>query len=210
MVAVTRPRPRRAHDRLRIATLALTAACASCAGARVPVRVAVLPVEHVTDTATAGVDSEGLVAAALAARGGIEVIDRARTSEAAAAAGAACPADPLCLRGLAGALGADRTVSTRVAALGTTVVVRASLAEAGTPALTRQEVLREATPTAVAGAMERLGAELAEAIAPRRRWYRRWWVWAVAGAVVAGGVTTAAVLASRDDERGPDVIITPP
>jgi len=30
---------------------------------------------------------------------------------------------------------------------------------------------------------------------PGSAWYEHWWVWAIAGVVVAGGVTTAVVLA---------------
>lgn len=33
------------------------------------------------------------------------------------------------------------------------------------------------------------------ALKPGGSWYEKWWVWAIAGAVVAGGVTTAVVLA---------------
>jgi hypothetical protein len=203
----------RAHAPARVAALALAWVLSGCAGAaaRAPLRVAVLPPERVTDVPAAAVDSAGLVAAALESRGGIEVIDPARTALAVAAVDAACLADPLCQRGVARELGADRTVSIRLAALGTTVVVRVILAEAGTPALTRQEVIREASSADVAGAMGRLGAELAEAVAPRRRWYRRWWVWTIAGVVVGGAAAgVAAAVATRGDGDEPDVIITPP
>jgi hypothetical protein len=38
---------------------------------------------------------------------------------------------------------------------------------------------------------------------PGNAWYERWWVWAIAGAVVAGGVTTAVVLAQPGPKSVP-------
>ena len=36
----------------------------------------------------------------------------------------------------------------------------------------------------------------------RRSWYRSWWFWTIVGAVVAGGVTTAVVLAVPEEYEG--------
>lgn len=48
----------------------------------------------------------------------------------------------------------------------------------------------------------RTGPELTDT-QPRKPWFKRVWVWTVIGGVVIGGVTTAAVLGTR--ERSPDV-----
>ncbi len=44
--------------------------------------------------------------------------------------------------------------------------------------------------------------------APSPQWYERWWIWAIAGAVVAGSVTTAVVL-SRDGGDPPSGTLEP-
>jgi hypothetical protein len=43
------------------------------------------------------------------------------------------------------------------------------------------------------------------AVRPHRPWYRRWWVWTLAGAVVLGGTTTAVVLTTRDRKTNYDL-----
>jgi hypothetical protein len=47
--------------------------------------------------------------------------------------------------------------------------------------------------------------EVRPLLAPRpgSAWYEKWWVWAIAGAVVAGGVTTAVVLAQPGPKSVP-------
>jgi hypothetical protein len=40
-------------------------------------------------------------------------------------------------------------------------------------------------------------------VAGRRPWYRRWWVWALAGALVAGTATGLAVGLTRRESTGP-------
>jgi hypothetical protein len=38
------------------------------------------------------------------------------------------------------------------------------------------------------------------------KWFQKWWVWTIAGAVVAGGTTTAVILTQRPSAKGTVVI----
>jgi hypothetical protein len=120
-----------------------------------------------------------------------------------------------CLRRLHGALGVDRLLVLRVGRIGDTVVIRLlvhDLAQ-GPRQGSFQEVLGR-------GAGEREARDVLRRMilgfappppAPRLRtpWYARWWVWTIAGVVVAGSVT-AAVLATRPRGTDADITIVPP
>jgi len=74
-----------------------------------------------------------------------------------------------------------------------------SLARKGSPDHPLQVTLTE-----VAAPQQPLAAVDSSPSGPA--WYRRWWVWAIAGAVVAGATTAAVVVATRPTES--DVALT--
>jgi hypothetical protein len=112
-------------------------------------------------------------------------------------------------------LGAPKVVAGALGGLGRTFVIQLDLIDTVRGAVTRS---LEQTHYGSSDGLPRAVSELASRLidAPRRGagsaraprpWYRRWWVWAIAGAVVAGSVT-AAVLLSRSSD-GPETVPLP-
>lgn len=123
--------------------------------------------------------------------------------------------DDECMRRIGRELRADKIVVTTMAALGDTVLVRVSVLDVdrGTRDETRQRVVSNAVERRVREALSALGRQIAEPFAPERsegEWYEQWWVWALAGTLLAGAAAAAVVGVAVSEQQGPDVVITPP
>ncbi len=145
---------------------------------------------------------------------GVEVLPRRETASALARTGAkGCASRIPCLQKLGRSLGARKVLALRFGRLGDTLVLRLTAFDVarGVRQGSWQEVLKWGGSANVRRAVERLVHGFAPpAPAPRSRpWFKRWYVWTVAGLVVAGSVT-AAVLATRDWGSEPDHVIRPP
>lgn len=104
----------------------------------------------------------------------------------------ACLSDPPCAARLARAAGADELLLGSAAGLGRNYVLHLALIDAH-----RSVVDREVQGTVVGGFEDlttALPAQLDRILPERQPWYSRWWIWTVAGLVVAGAVV-ATVLA---------------
>jgi hypothetical protein len=119
-----------------------------------------------------------------------------------------------CLHRLHAALAADRLLALRVGRLGDTVVIRLlvhDLAQGARQGSFQEVLARGAGERELRDALRRMVAGFAPPPPPPRRrtpWYGRWWVWSIAGVVVAGSVT-AAILATRPQTSEPDFKIIP-
>jgi hypothetical protein len=136
---------------------------------------------------------------ALAGAARLEIVAAARVDSALAALPGGCAQDLLCLRRLGRQLAVGELVLLEVARLGDTLALRIKAFDVAREqyAGAWQELLRTVDDRGVAAALGRM----AIAFSPpppvaTKPWYRRWWVWTAAGAVVAGS-TVAIVLATR-------------
>jgi hypothetical protein len=192
-----------------LALLAFVALLASDASAAKPrLRLALLPVEAINLSPPDAAHYQALLARALRALPEVALDERPVT------AAPGCAAEIACLRDLGALLGVEKLLALRVGRLGETTVVRLTAFDVtrGARQGTWQEVLRapprrsrvwSGDDPAVSSALDRMLAGLVPRPRESPAWYTRWWVWAVAGAVVAGGVT-AAVLATRTSGPQPD------
>jgi len=193
-------------NRSLLATVLLVAVTTPGVGASAAVlKVALLPVERVNITPAQGRRYLDLLLRGLRQRSTLEIL-RPGTAGGSASLPARCSESIDCLRREGLRLGADRLLQLRVGQLGDTTIVRLTAFDVARGARqgSWQEVLRDVRDAAVAQALERMIAGFAPApppVAAKKSWYTRWWVWTVAGAVVAGTVT-AIVLGTRD--TGPE------
>jgi hypothetical protein len=207
--ATVRRHNRTMRGRLGLIGFAALLATDASAAPRRRLRLALLPVEAINLSAPDAAHYQALLSRALRALPEVALDERPVT------ASPGCASEIACLRDLGALLGVEKLLALRVGRLGETTVVRLTAFDVtrGARQGTWQEVLRapprRSDDPAVSSALDRMLA----GIVPRSReapaWYTRWWVWAVAGAVVAGSVT-AAVLATRSSGSRPDLIITPP
>jgi len=120
------------------------------------------------------------------------------------------PREGSCLRQLRRRLKGDRLLLLRVGRLADTTVIRLTVHDLarGVRQGSWQEVLKQGAGAAQEGkAVERMVAGFApRPPSPSRPWYGRWWVWTLAGVVVAGTVT-ATVLATRSSDPKPYITI---
>jgi hypothetical protein len=85
---------------------------------------------------------------------------------------------------------------------------RAGIAHAlgATPHADRSQVLFAAAPWPVpAVGVDHAALDSSSDRTAAKPWFRRWWVWAIVGGIVAAGVTTGAVLGTRSTDGGIDV-----
>ncbi len=126
-----------------------------------------------------------------------------------------CIGETSCLRQLGRKQNIRYLVATDIAELGDTAVLRMRLLDTrdvGADQI-RQETLHPMGQAQVSRSIQGFVGEFGEIIAPTKKrpktWYRQRWVWL--GAVsVAVSATLAWVLVTKDNEKTPDVIITPP
>ncbi len=108
---------------------------------------------------------------------------------------ARCRESETCLADAGRTLPADLVLSMTIAGLGPTRLVRSRLI--GTKEGLALQDLQE-TLTAGPSAIEPFAHSLVHRLFPEPDpWYKRWWVWTIAGTVVAGAAATTAVLATR-------------
>jgi hypothetical protein len=81
--------------------------------------------------------------------------------------------------------------------------LRAEVSAASDQPLSGQAVDVEAPPTSPQPGEGPVGGGTEPPPRPRRPVYRTWWFWTILGVVVAGAVTTGAVLGTREDEEPP-------
>jgi hypothetical protein len=108
-----------------------------------------------------------------------------------------CRESESCLAEAGRQLPTDLVLSMTVAGLGSTRLVRSRL-------ITTKEglVLQDLQETLMGGApaLDLFAQSLAQRLFPEPNpWYRRWWVWTLAGVAVAGAATTTAVLVTRSN-----------
>lgn len=122
-----------------------------------------------------------------------------------------CRAEVNCLRKICTGKQVEKLLALRVGRLSDTLAIRLAVFDIPRGVLqgTWQEVLNQSDQQAVTKAMERMVLGFIPRRPVARPWYAKWWVWTVAGAVVAGSVT-AAILASQGSETEPDNIIVLP
>ena len=101
-----------------------------------------------------------------------------------------------CMAEIGGALGAQWMVSGTVGALGSRRIITLKLLDVNAALIENQ--LSKELPDAdddLVEAMRELSYEVLRLEAPVlvQPWYKRWWVWTLAGAVVVGGVTAGVV-----------------
>jgi hypothetical protein len=142
----------------------------------------------------------------------VTLADGAALSHHLAGRGDKCATEIPCLQQVGQQARADKLLALRVGSLGETVILRLTVFDVvrGVRQGTWQEVLRQTDDRTLDDALERMvrGFLPPPAAAPTRpSWYSRWWVWTIAGAVVAGSVTAAA-LATRSS--GPETVLVPP
>lgn len=175
------------------------------------VEIALLPFELVNVPSDEQPRFQRLLIDALKQRRTLILIEPSRTDEILSGRSKGCAEQMECLSELGKQLKADKLLRLRVGRLGDTVVVRLKVfdVQRGAYQGSWQEVLRQQTDEALTSALKRMIISFAPLPPAPRPWYSRWWIWAAAGTVVAGGVT-AALLATQDSEREPDWTIILP
>jgi len=179
---------------LALLTLAglLAAGGPAAARPRPRLRLALLPLEAINLSQSDAAHYQALLSRALRA------LPEVALDERPVQALPGCAAEIACLRDLGALLGVEKLLALRVGRLGETTVVRLTAFDVtrGARQGTWQEVLRRGDDAAVSSALDRMLAGLVPRGTSAPGWYTRWWVWVIAGAVVAGTVT-AAVVATR-------------
>lgn len=118
-----------------------------------------------------------------------------------------CLRDALCASRLAREAGADELLLGSAAGLGRTYVLRLALVDAR-----RAVVDREVQGTVVgefSDLAEALPGQLDRILPQRQPWYSRWWVWTIAGVVVAGAAVATALALTLPDESDLDTYPLP-
>jgi hypothetical protein len=119
----------------------------------------------------------------------------------------ACLNDPTCASRLAREAGADELLLGTAAGLGRNYVLHLALIDAH-----RSVVDREVQGTVVGGfddLTSALPSQLDRLLPRRQPWYSRWWVWTVAGLVVAGAVVATVLAVTLTDDSGLDTYPLP-
>ena len=181
------------------------------ARAPAPVQITLLPVETINLSA----DEAPIYGRLL--RGVLKQSYRVKLKEAPELAASlkgqepSCRAEVNCLRKICAGKPVQKLLALRVGRLSDTLVIRLAVFDIPRGVLqgTWQEVLNQSDQKAVTRALERMVLGFIPQRPVARPWYAKWWVWTVAGAVVAGSVT-AAILASQSSEPVPDVTIELP
>lgn len=186
----------------RLALLSLLALCAlGCAHAAPVVArsVAIAPVEVIGVPAGEGEALRSAIERQLAGAAAHRSVERGRLGPLDPGS-PACRETQACLAEAGLRVPADLVLSLTVAGLGPTRLVRSRLigTEGGLLLQDLQETLTDG-PRALDSYAQSLTWRLFPEPESRSPWYRRWWVWTVAGALAAGAGATAAVLANRGE-----------
>jgi hypothetical protein len=181
----------------------LASGCLACAHAPTAARVvAIVPVDALAVDGSEGEALRTAVEKQLATASAHHAVPREKL-------GALDPGDPhcreseTCLADAGRQLPADLVLSMTVAGLGSTRLVRSRLigTKEGLLLQDLQETLTGGPP-----ALDPFAQSLVRRLFPEPEpWYKRWWIWTIAGAVVAGAATTTAVLVTRANS-GPAVV----
>jgi hypothetical protein len=116
-----------------------------------------------------------------------------------------CAESEECLARAGRAVPADLVLSCTLAGLGNTRVIRARLLRCGDAVVLQdlQQTIAGQGTTVLDEAAVDLGRRLFPA-PPGRPWYRKWWVWTAAAAVIGGTVAVIVWAASTPDDPGRD------
>ena len=107
--------------------------------------------------------------------------------------------DAACMAEIGGALNAGWMVSGNVGRLGQQRMLTLKLLDVGESRIDNQLTRELPRDNALPEAMRRASYALLGLEAPVvRPWYSRWWVWTALGAVIAGGATTAVIVAQTE------------
>jgi hypothetical protein len=181
--------------------LSLTAA-GGCAGrsARGPVPVAVTAVDTMGVPRAEGATLQRALLRELRLSSSARPV--AIPTGAAASATSGCRESEECLAELGRRAAASLVLSSTLAGLGDMRMIRARLVRSS-DALIVQDL--QETVAGGGSVLDQRAADLVKRLFPERggrSWYRRWWVWVTAGAVVGAtaGLTTWMVLRGRSDQ----------
>ncbi len=184
-----------------------------------PIRITLLPVETINIPQDEGIDYGKLLRSVLKRGYRLKLQEAPELVSALKSQEPSCRAEVNCLRKICSEKKSgkepgkkiEKLLALRVGRLSDTLVIRLAVFDIPRGVLqgTWQEVLNQSDPQAITRAMERMVLGFTPQREAANPWYGKWWVWTVAGAVVAGSVT-AAILATRDTETPPDNIIVLP
>jgi len=97
-------------------------------------------------------------------------------------------------------LGAKHVVAGALGGLGRTFVIQLDLIDVRRAAVTRSlEETHFGSPDGLGVAVGKVAGRLVDRRPAGRSWFKKWWVWTIAAALVGGGVAAAVLLTRKDD-----------